>query len=59
VELHRARDQHRFIRRHITALFIVIVAPLIVIFIGAARSPKTEYIGWALLLILLALRFAG
>ena len=34
-----------------------IVAPLILIFIGAACSRVTEYVGWALLLIVLALRF--
>ena len=34
-----------------------IVAPLIIILIGAACSRVTEYVGWALLLILLILRF--
>ncbi len=32
------------------------VAPLIIILIGAAWSRVTEYIGWALLIVLLILR---
>jgi hypothetical protein len=37
---------------------IVIITPLILIFIGAARSQITEQIGWALMIILLVLGFA-
>jgi hypothetical protein len=38
-------------------LITMIVAPLILVFIGAARFRIVEQIGWALLLILLALSF--
>lgn len=41
------------------AAIAIIVAPLILIFIGAACSRVAEYIGWALLLILFLLRFIG
>ena len=36
---------------------VIIIAPLILIFIGAARSRITERIGWALMIILLGLCF--
>jgi len=36
---------------------VIIIAPLILIFIGAARSRITEGIGWALMFILLGLSF--
>ena len=37
----------------------VILAPLIVIFIGAAHSRLTEYIGWGLLVMLVVWRFVS
>jgi hypothetical protein len=37
----------------------IIVVPLLLIFVGAACSRMTEYVGWALLLILFILRFVG
>jgi len=36
---------------------VIIVAPLILVFIGLARSRMTERIGWVLMVILLGLRF--
>lgn len=36
---------------------VIIIAPLNLIFIGAARSRITERIGWVLMIILLGLRF--
>jgi hypothetical protein len=37
----------------------IIVAPLLLVFIGATRSRATEAVGWVLLLIVLALRFVS
>src|SRR5882757_5598760 len=37
----------------------IILAPLILVFIGAGYSRRTESVGWVLLLIVLALRFVG
>ena len=37
---------------------VFIIAPLILILIGAARSRITELIGWALMVVLLVLGFA-
>ena len=37
----------------------IIIAPLILIFIGAARSRAAEYVGWVLLLTVVILRFVS
>ena len=37
----------------------IIVAPLLLVFVGAARSRTAETVGWVLLLVILALRFVG
>src|SRR5438045_3626463 len=38
---------------------VVILAPLVLIFVGATRSRLTEYIGWTLLAVLVVLRLVS